>query len=291
MPRGRRVLLPMFRTTLLLFSLLIFTTSFAQVNEFGLTVGGSYYIGDINPTRHFPKHTGLAGGIFFRHNMSDRFALRFQGLYGSLEAHDSDSDDLVQLTRNLHFRSTLIEGAALLEINFFKYRSRDKDSKRWTPFVFGGLAYFRANPQAFFDEQWYDLQPLGTEGQGTTMRDTEQYQVDQLSLPFGAGIKINLGKIDLGLEWGMRRTWTDHIDDVSGTYVDNDMLRFQNGPLAAIMADRSGLNNIPGYTNADRARGDVNTKDWYIYSGLTITYVISRFSDCDEQYNWMRRKR
>jgi hypothetical protein len=25
--------------------------------------------------------------------------------------------------------------------------------------------------------------------------------------------------------------------------------------------------------------------------GSPVTYIISRFSDCDEQYNWMKRKR
>ncbi len=283
----------MFRSlfTLMLLTSLI-TGAFGQVNEIGITVGGSYYIGDINPKRHFPKHTGLTGGILFRHNLNERMALRFQGIYGTLEAYDSDSRDTTQWTRDLHFRSRLIEGSMIFEINFLKYRSRGKDSKRWTPFVFGGLAYFRASPQAYYNDTWYDLQPLGTEGQGTTARPgMDFYKVDQLSIPFGAGFKFNAGRVDFQLEWGMRRTYTDYIDDVSGTYVDNDLLGFENGPLSAILADRSGLNNIPGYTNADRQRGDIHTRDWYIYSGLSITYVISRFMECDELYNSLRKKR
>jgi hypothetical protein len=264
----------------------------AQVNELGLTIGGTYYLGDLNPTRHFPRDTKLAGGIIFRHNITDRWALRLQGLYGTLQAYDSDSKDTLQLIRDLHFRSRLFEASLLVEVNFFKYRSKDKDSRRWTPFVFGGLCYFRANPQAQLDDTWYDLQPLGTEGQGTTARPgSETYKVDQIAVPFGAGLKFNLGKVDVQLEWGMRRTGTDYIDDVSGTYVDNDLLAFENGPLAALLADPSGIDDIPGLTNTDRARGDSNTRDWYNYTGFTITYVISRFSDCEEQYDWMRRKR
>ncbi len=282
----------MLRIKLFILTLVIGCASFGQVNEIGITVGGSYYIGDINPYRHFPKHTALTGGILFRHNLTDRLAIRFQGIYGALEAYDSDSKDTLQWIRNLHFRSRLIEGSLLFEINFFKYRARSKDGKFWTPFVFGGIAYFRANPQAYFDDQWWDLQPLGTEGQGTTAKpDTDYYPVDHLSIPFGAGLKFNVGRMDFQLEWGMRRTYTDYIDDVSGNYVDHDLLRLENGPLAAILADRSGLNEIPGYTNAGRMRGDVNTRDWYVYSGLSITYIISKFSDCDEQYNWMKKKR
>ena len=51
------------------------------------------------------------------------------------------------------------------------------------------------------------------------------------------------------------------------------------------------MNAISGYSNADRARGDSNTLDWYQYTGLSLTYVISRFSDSDAQYNWMRKRR
>jgi hypothetical protein len=263
-----------------------------QVNEIGGTIGASYYIGDLNPLRHYPRDTKLAGGLVFRHNFNDRYALRIQGLYGALQAYDSDSEDTLQQLRNLHFTTKLVEASLLLEINFFKYRKRGKDGKKWTPFVFGGLCYFRTNPKAQLDDTWYELQPLGTEGQGTTARgNSEGYKLDQIGIPIGAGIKVNLGRVDLQAEWGIRRTYTDHIDDVSGTYVDLDLLAFENGPLSASLADRSPLVGVPGYNSADRARGDTGTRDWYVYSGLTITYIISRFSDCDEQYDWMKRKR
>lgn len=265
---------------------------FAQVSEIGGTIGASYYIGDLNPTRHYQRDTKLAGGLVYRYNFNDRYALRLQGLYGTLKAYDSDSRDTLQLLRNLHFTTKVFEAAALFEINFFKYRKKGKDGRFWTPFVFGGLAYFRVNPKAQLDDTWYELQPLGTEGQGTTATgNSEPYKLDNVSIPFGAGLKVNLGKMDIQAEWGMRRTYTDHIDDVSGTYVDNALLAAENGPLAAQLADRSGLTGVPGYDAAGRARGDSNTRDWYVYSGLTITYIITRFSDCDEQYNWMKRKR
>jgi len=277
------------RFLLILLSLLSWPSLHAQVNEIGGTIGACYYIGDLNPTRHYPRDTKMAGGIVFRHNFNDRYALRLQGLYGTLQAYDSDSPDSLQQLRNLHFRSKLTEISLLLEINFFKYRLRGKDGRKWTPFVFGGLAYFHANPKAQLDDTWYDLQPLGTEGQGTSVGGNF-YKVDQVCIPFGAGMKFNLGRVDVQVEWGLRRTYTDYIDDVSGTYVDNDLLAFENGPLSAQLADPSGLSDVPGPTQSGRARGDVNTRDWYQYTGVAITYIISRFSDCDEQYNWMKRK-
>lgn len=282
----------MFRTFLLSIPLLLAPGLLAQVSELGITGGVAYYIGDLNPYRHYPKDTKLAYGVVYRYNFSDRYAVRLQGLTGTLQAYDSNSNDSLQLLRNLHFRARLLEFSGLLEVNFRKYRSKDKDSKRWTPFVFAGLAYFRAAPEAQLDDTWYDLQPLGTEGQGTTARPgSDVYSVDNICIPFGAGLKVNAGRLDFQLEWGLRRTYTDYIDDVSTTYVDRDLLAFENGPLAATLADPSVPGQLPDYPNEARARGDQNTRDWYQYTGLAVTYIISRFSDCDEQYNWMRKRR
>jgi hypothetical protein len=282
----------MFRRIVLFFLLLGPLGLMAQVSELGITAGATYYIGDLNPTKHYPKDTKIAYGVVYRHNFSDRYALRLQALTGMLQAYDSNSSDSLQLLRNLHFRARLLEISALVEVNFRKYRSRDKDSKRWTPFVFAGFAYYHAAPQAQLNDTWYDLQPLGTEGQGTTARPgSDAYAVDNICIPFGVGFKINAGRLDFQLEWGMRRTYTDYLDDVSGTYVDRDQLAFENGALAATLADPSVLAELPDYPNEDRARGDPNTLDWYQYTGLSITYIISRFSDCEEQYNWMRKRR
>ncbi len=275
----------MHRRHLLILALLCGLASTAQVSELGGTIGASYYIGDLNPYRHYPRDTKLAGGIVYRYNFNDRYALRLQGIYGTLQAYDGDSKDSLQLLRGLHFRSKFIETSLLLEINFFKYRTRGKEGRKWTPFVFGGLAYFHFNPHAQLDDTWYELQPLGTEGQGSSAGG-ESYARDMICIPFGAGLKLNAGRVDFQLEWGLRRTYTDYIDDVSGVYVDNAQLAFENGPLAAQLADPSAL----AETNAGRARGDSNTRDWYVYSGLSITYIMSKFSDCEEQYNWMKRK-
>ena len=162
----------------------------AQVSEAGLTGGLSYYIGDINPLRHYPRHMHMAGGLFYRYNITPHYAVRFQGLYTRLEAYDSDSPDPVQQTRNLGFRSNIFELAFTVEVNFLKYRSIDrKNNHLWTPYLFVGLGYFHMNPQNRLDDTWYDLQPLGTEGQGTASGG-KPYPLDVFNIPHGFGFKF-----------------------------------------------------------------------------------------------------
>jgi Domain of unknown function (DUF6089) len=259
----------------------------APISELGLTGGVTYYLGDLNPTRHYPAGSGPAGGLVFRYNFDRRYALRLQGLYTRLQAADANSSDPVLQTRNLSFRADLIEASALVEINFFNYRGRRKDSRPWTPFVFGGLCFFSAKPKAQLNDTWYDLSLLGTEGQGTSATGQSTYRTSQIGMPFGAGFKANFGRLDLQAEWGLRRTGTDYLDDVSGRYADPTILAAENGPLAAALADRS----LSGTANTGRARGDASTRDWYQYTGLTATILLTGFSDCDQQYDWMRRGR
>lgn len=259
-----------------------------QVSELGLGGGVSYYIGDINPTRHYPTGTKPAVAAFYRYNFDQHYAFRLQGLYTNIEAYDSNSNDSLQLIRNLGFRTSLFEVAATLEINFLKYRGITKDSKNWTPYMFFGLAYFRMNPQGQLDDTWYDLQPLGTEGQGSTAGG-DPYALDVFSIPFGVGFKFALtDKFDLGVEWGLRRTYTDYLDDVSGVYVDNAQLAFETGPLTAALADPSGLRETG--LNTGRARGDSYTRDWYQYTGISLSILLSRFTECDAIWDRMKNK-
>ncbi|MBL8010206.1 MAG: hypothetical protein JNJ64_06330 [Flavobacteriales bacterium] len=257
-----------------------------SVSEIGLTGGAMYYIGDLNPYKHYPSRTKPAGGLMFRYNFDTRYAIRAQALYGVLEAYDSDSPDSLQLARNLSFRASLFELAVLGEVNFFNYRGLGKDGRTWTPFVFAGVCYFRASPRAELNGTWYDLQPLGTEGQGSpeVAGAAKPYSVDQVGIPFGFGLKFNFGgHVDLQLEWGMRRTFTDHIDDVSGAYADPDLIN----PLAAELADRSADRDLVDRTG--QARGDAQTRDWYQYTGLTLSYVLTKFTECDMLYFQKRR--
>lgn len=258
----------------------------AQVSELGITGGTTFYIGDLNPAQYYPKHTHLAGGIMYRYNFNERYAIRLQGLYGKVEAYDIESEDPLQQLRNLGFRSTIFEAAALLEINFFKYRGLGKDSRTWTPFVFGGLAYYHFNPQNLLDDTWYDLQPLGTEGQ--SLGGGKGYGLNQICIPFGVGLKFAItNRVDVNLNWGLRRTYTDHLDDVSGVYMDNTTLLEQAGPLTALLADPSALRTSG--LNTGRARGDSQTRDWYQYTGITIALRLTRFTECDAIWDKMKR--
>lgn len=252
---------------------------FNRYSELGLFGGVSYYMGELNPGKQFFM-VRPGGGLVYRYNTSRRFAWEIHGLYGSVQAEDARSGKDNQVLRNLSFRSQIIEFAGLLHFNFFNYEIGNPETPA-TPYIFGGLGLFRFNPKADFQGEWIALQPLGTEGQGSPVyADRKQYSLMGANIPFGFGVKFHaFGRLGFSLEWGLRKTFTDYLDDVSTTYVDPDVLFATHGELAALLADRSLVN--PGKINTGRQRGNSTNKDWYSFAGLTITYkIVPRKAEC-----------
>ena len=73
------------------------------------------------------------------------------------------------------------------------------------------------------------------------------------------------------MELGIRKTFTDYIDDVSTTYVAYDELAAANGELAANLAIRE-LGAQAGDIITGTPRGDDTGSDTYFILGLTISY-------------------
>ena len=235
--------------------------------EFGILGGTGYYIGDMNST-HF-NNLRVAGGITYRKNFDRRFTFKSSALYTNVYANDENSKDLIKVNRNLKFKSDIIELSGQIEFNFLAYETGNS-LYNWTPFIFTGVSIFNYNPQAEgSDGQWYDLQELGTEGQGTTsFPNRKKYSLTQLSVPFGGGVKIGVSdNFNIIIEYGLRKTFTDYIDDVSTTYVGIPS-EFTN--IAIELADQS----IDGPQLAGIARGDETNKDWYSFSGITLSFRL-----------------
>lgn len=261
------------------FFFLLFTlTGFAQrpqkkSAEIGIFLGTSYYIGDLNPLVHFGPMTKPAGGAVFRYNFNPRLAARANVFFGTIQADDAISKSTAQQQRNLNFKSKITEFSVQAEFNFLDYQIGN-ERKKFTPYIFAGIGGFKFNPVANYYNYSFTLQPLGTEGQGLEGGPRKKYKLTQISIPFGVGIKTNLAKrIGLSIEWGMRKTFTDYLDDVSTTYYDPAKLAAAHGAVAAVASDPS-KGTDPNYSNVGRQRGNPTTKDWYSFAGFVLTVKL-----------------
>ena len=246
-------------------------------DELGIFMGGTHFYGDVGmDAPALPQN--YAWGVFYKHNFNKHWAWRISLNHGVISGADSASSESWVFQRNLSFRSTVFEANTTLEFNFWPYRIGDPKLK--TFFLFAGLGVNTYNPEAELNGSWFELRPLGTEGQGTSQSVEQPYGSVTMNIPFGLGFKFNLGKqIGVGLETGFRRTYTDYLDDVSTTYVNPVLLAQENGIIAGLLSDRS-LSDAP---NNYYQRGNAKDDDWYLFSGITVSIkILEGLEKCHE---------
>ena len=261
----------------LLFLLLLGATfdSYAQRVHIGVFGGLAAYNGDLTE-KIFPKKvTNGAIGLTANYELKDQITIRAGFTYAVVGGADRFGDDPELIKRNLAFETQLWEFSAVGEYYFFNLYDR-----RYSPYIFGGLAIYHFNPYAFNGtEEKIFLKPLSTEGQGLPgYEGREPYSLTQVAIPFGGGIKFAVNdNLRIGLEGGLRKLFTDHFDDVSTTYVDPNDLLAERGQLAVDMSYRGDEvpTGDPNYPQKGAQRGGEKSKDYYYFTGLHITYRLN----------------
>ena len=246
--------------------------------EVGAFAGLSNYGGDLQQTHFELATTNPAQGIFLRHHVTSQLSFKLAATRGTIEGSDANYQDLLIRQRNLSFRSDITELALTTEYALGVF-SPD-GSRTSAPYLFGGIGLFHFNPQALHDGQWVDLQPLGTEGQGSRMYPGHNpYKLTQISVPLGIGFNFRIQqRLVLGYEFGYRHTFTDYLDDVGGQYPDIPVYYKENA-LGAGLSYR--MREVRGYisdgeypTGQDRA--DPETNDHYFFGGFTVSWLLGK---------------
>ena len=216
----------------------------AQTYEIGAFVGGTNNIGDVGRTNYIAP-SGLALGGILKWNKSKRYAWRASAIYGKFTAEDAKSNITSRQQRNLEIENSVFEASAGLEWNFVDYNLH-KLGPAFTPYLYTGLTYFR------YDYNFFDL----NSGQLQNSNQTD----GSLAVPMILGAKIRLNQfLVLGFEIGARYTFTDNLD--------------ASNPVDLPIAQQ---NNV--------TFGNINSDDWYVFSGFTLTYTFGRkpCMDCFE---------
>jgi hypothetical protein len=212
-----------------IFSLLS-SSLLAQHSEIGVIFGSSYYIGEINPSRHLINKVQPALGVFYRKNNNERYSLRAGINFAGLSASDNFIETNLGDYRDLNFSANVFEGYGILEFNFIPYQINKPGTSPFTPYVFIGLALFYADisPDKRLAEQ---------------VEDAVIENITSPSMPFGLGIKLNfIDNLGIGIEWGLRKTFTDKLDGLHPVYSDSYQL------------------------------SNSQNQDWYSIVGITLNY-------------------
>ncbi len=177
-------------TTLLLLS--ITTQLSAQRSEIGLGIGTFNYTGDLVRTYNF-KYSKPAATVFYRSNLSKVVSFRAAITAGKIGASEKPIDPFA-VNRNASFDFFMLEASTVMEYHFLNWRET-KRFVRFTPYLFAGLGLF---------------------GLSGDVQKPEEYSNVQGAIPFGAGVKyIYNPKWYISLEFGIRKTFFDYLDNIS----------------------------------------------------------------------------
>lgn len=238
----------------------------AQGLHLSLFLGTSNYKGDLQDKVFTFDEAHLAGGLGFSYDLSNRVAVRAGFKIGKLSADDKNGPNKA---RNLNFTSQLTEGD--IDIQYF---ITPMGLHSLSPYVFGGIALYHFDPYTFDSTgNKYFLRYLSTEGEGF-VPGRKVYHITQLGIPFGAGVKLWLSdNINAGFEVGFRKLFTDYLDDVSSSYVDEGSLLTNRGVKAVELAYRGDevKDGSPVYPAGGTQRGNSVNKDSYYFAGFTLS--------------------
>ncbi|MEY5046325.1 MAG: hypothetical protein RL713_1550 [Bacteroidota bacterium] len=315
--------LRLIRSNKLIFNLLILTLlstpTVAQGKfEIGFALSTMQYEGEIggrfpyiyNDLHNPTSRARMGGGINFGYHLTDFLSIRGVVNVGSVQAADRllkpDPDPAVvyKLTRNLSFRSSIVEAG--LSAEFYPlpvlFKRWGQNLGRFNPYIIAGFNVFRFNPRSIYLDKtgafsWVDLKPLRTEGQGMPIANApKEYSLTSTSIPLGIGIRFNVNDdISLALEWANRTTSTDYLDDVSGRYIDNaEFDRFFGA--GTVLADQAKQKaNFPSWLNGVHVNGFLPTEprgslnkfnDYYYTSSIKLFINLDRVAG--KSNSWIR---
>lgn len=242
------------RLFLFVFILCFSQLTFAQRHELGVFAGGANVIGDIGKANYinpFPTKTEAGGKIYlpisigglYRFNINPQMGFRANISYSKVGASDHRSKEYYKLERNKNFRNNIIEGSVMFEYNFFNIN--DDQETAQSPYIFFGVGAFSAKGKE------YDFD-------GTNIIEKTKYNID-LSIPFGVGYKVRFNySWILSFETGIRYTNVDYIDYNTGKFSEDYK------------------NKFPDYLKGEYNYGNLSNKDWYVLTGISLTYSFGR---------------
>ena len=200
----------------------------AQIHEVGVFVGVSNFVGDVGRTDYiYPNKPAI--GIIYKWNKSPRHSYRFSYTQTNLRGNDVVSKEASRYPRGYSFDNGVKEVSLALEFNFFDFNLHKSETKI-TPYLFSGISYFKYDELYVFN--------------GETIKDKSE---SSFAIPLNLGIKSNISRyFVLGLEVGVRFTFTDNIDGSNPKNENYKTLRF----------------------------GNINNNDVYLFSGVTLTYTF-----------------
>ena len=258
------------------------------------SLGATNFLGDLGGANQIGTNglkdleytlTRPALGASMRWKVQQYFSVKGNSYWGILKGNDALTKEPFRNNRQLDFKSNIFELSGQVEFNFIKEQKghvykisgvRGQAHKDRQIYLFGGGGGVYFNPKGkYLDGSWVALQPLGTEGQGLAGYPKKYSRITGL-ISVGGGARFSINRYwGVGFELGMRKTFSDYIDDVSTDYATSAIKANGGSDKAVFFADPSQAGGpYPGSVCEGCQRGDKTDKDAYMFGLLTVGYKV-----------------
>jgi hypothetical protein len=227
---------------------------FSQDNEIGIFAGGSNYIGDVGPTTYispfsYNASTNYVGGVIFRKNFNERISARAKFNYSKIGSSDNwpQTADYRQL-RGKYFKNRIVEFGLGVDFNFTDFDVFNSATQK-TPYISIGISYF------LYDALEYKENLLAPPYDYEATKSIAHPSANNISIPVTLGYKIKPSKkFIFSFEIIANYSFSDNLD---GSEPSKKQIQSSSSPI-------------------DNKFGSTLSNDWYIFSGISITYLFGR---------------
>ncbi|MFD1768993.1 type IX secretion system protein PorG [Sphingobacterium suaedae] len=247
----------------------------AQRWELGAQLAATGFMGDINPTNPlYMKSVG--GGMHLTYNFNPTWGIQSSYHYIHLKASDHDSNDPYRYARRQYFDNNVHELSFRANFNFFRFIAGG-NPKRYTPYLFAGLAGFAHTPYIRLENGVrYSLPKL-------KLQEDNRFKKIGMAVPFGFGFKYNMqGSWSIGAEIHYRVAFNDYLDNISNRYpihtteptgLPTELYHIQEANGRSLWQELAfPAGNIENY--AGKKKGNSRAQDGYMTAGVTVSYTL-----------------
>jgi hypothetical protein len=257
----------------------------AQAFYGGVLTGGTNYQGDLQESSFNVRDIHVFGGASVHYETKKFLSFTADLTIG----HLSGRDRFQYVARNLSFNTSLYELGFYGRANLLNLRRLPI-----VPYVATGFTVFYVNPYTTdVSGSRVALYPLRLEGQGLKEYPERKLQRNvNIAIPISGGLEFMVTEnLRVDMEVTLRKTFTDHIDDVSHNYPDYDLLLNYTGPKAVELSYRG--DELPGgnpvFPSGLQRGGPAD--DWYNSFTIRIRYPIRIWTHSQKFEYYIFRKK
>lgn len=156
--------------------------------DIGGGIGMTGYLGDAN-TANLMANPSWDMELLLRYILNPRFNFKTNLYVGGLRGNSAQMTNVFPDGNSYKFTTTFFELGEVAEFHFFDYGMGEtyRKLKRWSPYIAAGI--------------------------GVTIWSVDKTTCAAFTIPLGGGIKYKPSRrLNLGLEFLMKKTFSDHLD-------------------------------------------------------------------------------